>query len=153
MNANRAISKAELRINKAIAVRARHATRGDGANMAFQARKASMDSERASAMPDAASFAYQSFLDFPLTEPAGDGVPLSRPPSSRPRSRSDISVISVTSASSTLVEGDEDDVRSLRRLLTRKVSSLMEGADEEVDKAVVWLRIVKEVLIELGKRT
>ena len=112
-----------------------------------------MDLDSVPPVPDAARFAYQSFLDFPSTEPTGEGVPLSRPPSSRPRSRSDISVMSVTSASSTLVEGDEDDVRSLRRLLTRKVSSLMDGADEEVDKAVVWLRIVKEVLIELGKRT
>ena len=112
-----------------------------------------MDLDRAPLVPDAANFAFQSFLDFPSTDPAGDGISLSRPSSSRPRSRSDISVMSVTSASSTLVEGDEDDVRGLRRLLTRKVSSLMDGADEEVEKAVVWLRIVKEVLIELGKRT
>ena len=109
-----------------------------------------MDLDRAPLVPDAPNFAFQSFLDFPSTDPAGDGISLS---SSRPRSRSDISVTSVTSASSTLVEGDEDDVRGLRRLLTRKVSSLMDGADEEVEKAVVWLRIVKEVLIELGKRT
>lgn len=153
MNANRAISKAELRINRAIAVRVCRGARGDGANISLQTRKASMESDRAPPVSEAASFAFQSFLDFPSTDSTGDAVSLSRPPSSRPRSRSDTSVMSTASASSTLVEGDEDDIRGLRRLLTRKISSLMDGADEEVDKAVVWLRIVKEVLRELGKRT
>ncbi|KAH9928647.1 uncharacterized protein B0H18DRAFT_244003 [Fomitopsis serialis] len=138
VNANRAISKAETRINRVIST-----------------RKASLDSDRLSSAPEAAASTFVSFLDFPVADPAGEGngKSLSRPTSSRPRSRSDISVVSVASASSTLVEGDDEDVRNLRRLLTRKVASLMEGAEEEVDKAVVWLRIVKEVLLELGKRT
>ncbi|TFY59089.1 hypothetical protein EVJ58_g6006 [Rhodofomes roseus] len=136
VNANRSISKAEQRINKAISV-----------------RKASLDSDRLSS--EATPFAFQSFLDFPSADSTGDGAgkPLSRPPSSRPRSQSDTSVMSASSASSTLVEGEDEDVRNLRRLLTRKVASFMEGADEEVDKAVLWLRIVKEVLLELGKWT
>ncbi|KZT73129.1 ankyrin [Daedalea quercina L-15889] len=143
VNANRAISKVELRINRAIS-----------------ARKVSLEADRLQPAPEGATFAFQSSLDFPSSNPAagdGDGIPLSRPsssrPTSRPRSRSDISVMSAMSASSTLVEGEDEDIRNLRRLLTRKVASLMDGADEEVDRAVVWLRIVKEVLIGLGKRT
>ncbi|KAH9926824.1 ankyrin [Amylocystis lapponica] len=60
---------------------------------------------------------------------------------------------SVTSMSSTLIEGDEDDMRSLRRLLTRKIGARTDGALTEIDKATTWLCIVKEVARGLRKRT
>ena len=39
-----------------------------------------------------------------------------------------------------------DDVRALRVLLTRKIDARLERAGDEVEKAVTWLKIVREVM-------
>ena len=60
---------------------------------------------------------------------------------------------SVVSLSSTLIEGEDDDTRVLRRLMTRKVEARTDGALDEVDKALTWLRIVQDTLRSLRRRT
>ncbi|KII89807.1 hypothetical protein PLICRDRAFT_39980 [Plicaturopsis crispa FD-325 SS-3] len=57
------------------------------------------------------------------------------------------------SVSSTLADGDDEDTRALRRLLQRKIESRIDGALAEIDKAAVWLRIVKEAIRGVTKRT
>ncbi|OCH95423.1 hypothetical protein OBBRIDRAFT_578211 [Obba rivulosa] len=56
---------------------------------------------------------------------------------------------SMISFSSTLIEEEDDDIGSLRRLLTRKIEARLSGAIDEMDKAEVWLRIVREVVSRL----
>ncbi|GBE87786.1 hypothetical protein SCP_1200100 [Sparassis crispa] len=60
---------------------------------------------------------------------------------------------SVTSLSATLIDTDEDDTHALRRLLGRKIVARTDGAFEEIDKVVVWLRIVQSTLQDLKRRT
>lgn len=60
---------------------------------------------------------------------------------------------SVLSFSSTLIESEDDDTRVLRRLITRKVEARADGAFEEIDKALTWLRIVQDTLRSLRRRT
>ena len=60
---------------------------------------------------------------------------------------------STASLADTLIEGDEDaDVRAIRRLLTRRVDARTDGALDEVDKAMAWLRIVQDTLRGLRRR-
>ncbi|OSD06346.1 ankyrin [Trametes coccinea BRFM310] len=60
---------------------------------------------------------------------------------------------SVISLSSTLNESEDDDTRILRRFITRKVEARTEGALEEIDKVMTWLRIVQDTLRSLRRRT
>ncbi|KAF9815617.1 hypothetical protein IEO21_04477 [Rhodonia placenta] len=60
----------------------------------------------------------------------------------RPRVQSASS--SIASISSTLIEGDDDDTRVFRRLISNKVEVWLDDSEEEVDKAIAWLRIVKD---------
>ena len=60
---------------------------------------------------------------------------------------------SVVSLSDTLIEPEDDDVRALRRLLTRKVEARTDGAFDEIDKALTWLRIVQDTLRSIRRRT
>ncbi|KAI0671574.1 hypothetical protein C8Q78DRAFT_972854 [Trametes maxima] len=60
---------------------------------------------------------------------------------------------SVISLSSTLIESEDDDTRVLRRLLTRKVDARTDGAGEEIDRALTWLRIVQDTVRALRRRT
>lgn len=62
----------------------------------------------------------------------------------RPRVQSASS--SIASISSTLIEGDDDDTRVFRRLISNKVEVWLDDSEEEVDKAIAWLRIVKDAL-------
>lgn len=60
---------------------------------------------------------------------------------------------STVSLSSTLIEGDDNDTRVLRRLLTRKVEARTDGALEEIEKVIVWLRITRDTIQNLRRRT
>ncbi|KAI0072753.1 ankyrin [Panus rudis PR-1116 ss-1] len=73
-----------------------------------------------------------------------------RPPPSPPSLSSKSSLSSLTS---TLIEGEEEDLRALRRLLTRKIDERTECAVEEIENALQGLRVVKDVVTGLRKRT
>ncbi|KAH8100007.1 ankyrin [Cristinia sonorae] len=60
---------------------------------------------------------------------------------------------SMSSLSSTLIDGDDEDTRALRRLLTRKIDERTQAALDEIEKVSHWLRVVKDVLLGLRKRT
>ncbi|KAJ7056662.1 ankyrin repeat-containing domain protein [Mycena amicta] len=53
---------------------------------------------------------------------------------------------SCLSLAATLSEQDDDDTRVIRRLLLRKIETGANGAREELEKGVSWLRTVKEVV-------
>ncbi|OAX39495.1 hypothetical protein K503DRAFT_855976 [Rhizopogon vinicolor AM-OR11-026] len=53
----------------------------------------------------------------------------------------------------TLHNDDDEDSRGLSRLLLRKISACIDGAFDEIDRANVWLHIVKGVLRDLKTRT
>ncbi|KAH7913589.1 hypothetical protein BJ138DRAFT_1081323 [Hygrophoropsis aurantiaca] len=75
------------------------------------------------------------------------------PPRSNTSSRSSSAQSSTVSLASTLREDEDEDSRVLRRLLLRKIGARVDGAFDEIDRANVWLRIVKEVLRDLKNRT
>ena len=60
---------------------------------------------------------------------------------------------STASLADTLIESEDDDVRTIRRLLTRRVEARTDGAFDEVDRAMTWLRIVQDTLRSLRRRT
>lgn len=60
---------------------------------------------------------------------------------------------SAASLSDTLIETEDDDTRVLRRLMTRKIEARTDGAYDEIDKALTWLRIVQDTLRSLRRRT
>ncbi|THH28021.1 hypothetical protein EUX98_g6177 [Antrodiella citrinella] len=60
---------------------------------------------------------------------------------------------SMSSLSSTLTDGDDEDTRALRRLLMRKIDERTDAALEEIEKVAHWLRVVKDVMLGLRKRT
>lgn len=60
---------------------------------------------------------------------------------------------SMSSISSTLIDGDDEDTRALRRLLTRKIDQRTGAALDEIEKVSNWLRVVKDVMLGLRKRT
>ncbi|KAG2017573.1 hypothetical protein CC2G_007074 [Coprinopsis cinerea AmutBmut pab1-1] len=59
---------------------------------------------------------------------------------------------SVASAAATITEHDDEDTRVIRRLLLRKIEAQSSGAWEELEKALSWLRIVKEVVRGVKRR-
>ncbi|OJA08127.1 hypothetical protein AZE42_12732 [Rhizopogon vesiculosus] len=60
---------------------------------------------------------------------------------------------STVSLATTLHDDDDEDSRALRRLLLQKISTRIDGAFDEIDRANVWLRIVKGALRDLKTRT
>ena len=94
----------------------------------------------------------------PAPAPAPVPFPVSRP---RADSGSDSSLLSpsvsagssTASLADTLIESEDDDVRTIRRLLTRRVEARTDGAFDEVDRAMTWLRIVQDTLRTLRRRT
>ncbi|KZT19799.1 ankyrin [Neolentinus lepideus HHB14362 ss-1] len=60
---------------------------------------------------------------------------------------------SMVSVASTLAEGDDEDTRFLRKLMTRKIEAKIDGAFDEVDKSYAWLRLVRDVLVTVKRRT
>ncbi|KAF8896555.1 hypothetical protein BD779DRAFT_1608737 [Infundibulicybe gibba] len=72
----------------------------------------------------------------------------------RPSMASLSSVYSATSSLAlTVSEHDDDDVRALRRLLLRKIEGGASSAWSEIDMVMGWLRIVKEVVRSVKRRT
>ena len=87
-------------------------------------------------------------LEFPPvtipTSPRNSQLVFPRPPTSPS---------SALSFSSTLIdESADDDLRPLRRLFT-KLHTRLEGTTDEVEKAVRWLKIVREVMRGIRRRT
>ncbi|KAL4064486.1 hypothetical protein J3A83DRAFT_4376707 [Scleroderma citrinum] len=60
---------------------------------------------------------------------------------------------SFVSLAATLHDEEDEDARALRRLLLRKINAHIDGAYDEIDRANVWLRVVKNVLRDLSTRT
>ena len=52
----------------------------------------------------------------------------------------------------TMIENDDEDTRTVRRLLLRKIEAGVVGSWDEMDKAMSWLRIVKEVVRGVKRR-
>ena len=103
------------------------------------------------------SAATHDGVPFPLSRTRSRSTSLSH---SRHGSGSDYSLGSSASAgssavslSSTLIESEDDDTRVLRRFLTRKVEARTDGAFEEIEKVLTWLRIVQDTLRALRRRT
>ncbi|KDQ57205.1 hypothetical protein JAAARDRAFT_131495 [Jaapia argillacea MUCL 33604] len=61
--------------------------------------------------------------------------------------------LSCVSLASTLIEGDDEDIRVLRRLLMKKIETRLDGALDEIDKMGTWLRVTREVLKSFKRRT
>jgi hypothetical protein len=55
-------------------------------------------------------------------------------------------------SSPTLMENDDEDARAVRRLLLRRIEAGVIGSWDEMDKAMSWLRIVKEVVRGVKRR-
>ncbi|KXN86468.1 Ankyrin repeat domain-containing protein 50 [Leucoagaricus sp. SymC.cos] len=49
--------------------------------------------------------------------------------------------------------GDDDETRSMRRLLLRRIEAQLRGAYEEVDKVVTWISVVQDVVSGVKRRT
>jgi hypothetical protein len=74
-------------------------------------------------------------------------------PDSATSSRCSSAQSSNISLAATTHDDEDEDSRTLRRLLLRKISARIDGAFDEIDRANVWLRIVKSVLRDLRTRT
>ncbi|KAG2037717.1 hypothetical protein BDR03DRAFT_896598 [Suillus americanus] len=74
-------------------------------------------------------------------------------PDSAASSRCSSAQSSNISLATTIHDDEDEDSRALRRLLLRKISARIDGAFDEIDRANVWLRIVKSVLRDLKMRT
>lgn len=75
------------------------------------------------------------------------------PPNSNNSSRTGSAQSSFVSLAATLDDGEDEDTRALRRLILRKINAHIDGAFDEIDRANVWLRVVKNVLRDLRVRT
>ncbi|KAI6167927.1 hypothetical protein EDD17DRAFT_1685118 [Pisolithus thermaeus] len=75
------------------------------------------------------------------------------PPNSNNSSRICSAQSSFVSLAATLNDEEDEDSRALRRLILRKINAHIDGAFDEVDRANVWLRVVKSVLRDLRART
>ncbi|KIK24041.1 hypothetical protein PISMIDRAFT_421517 [Pisolithus microcarpus 441] len=75
------------------------------------------------------------------------------PPNSDNSSRISSARSSSVSLAATLHGEEDEDTRALRRLILRKINAHIEGAFDEIDRANVWLRVVKNVLRDLRTRT
>ncbi|KAI6042948.1 hypothetical protein EDC04DRAFT_2563561 [Pisolithus marmoratus] len=60
---------------------------------------------------------------------------------------------SFVSLAATLNSGEDEEARALRRLILRKINAHIDGAFDEIDRANVWLRVVRSVLRDLSART
>jgi hypothetical protein len=74
-------------------------------------------------------------------------------PDSATSSRCSSAQSSSISLATTVHDDEDEDSRALRRLLLRKISARINGAFDEIDRANVWLRIVKSVLRDFRTRT
>lgn len=57
------------------------------------------------------------------------------------------------SFSGILAENDDEETRALRRLLLRKIDARYNGALDEIEKVAIWLRVVKDVVQGVKRRT
>ncbi|RPD61117.1 ankyrin [Lentinus tigrinus ALCF2SS1-7] len=120
-------------------------------------RQAALESARLAQLQDQLDDPFMSAIASTLRS-ATDAVPF---PLSHSRSGSDSDTSlgslspgsSVASLSDTLIESEDDDTRVLRRLMTRKIEARTDGAFDEVDKVLTWLRIVQDTLRSLRRRT
>ncbi|KAI0749548.1 hypothetical protein C8Q80DRAFT_631400 [Daedaleopsis nitida] len=121
-------------------------------------RQAALESARLAQLEDNLDDPFMSAIASTIRSATHDAVPF---PISHTRSGSDseYSLGSVSAGSSvvslpdTLIESEDDDVRALRRLLTRKVEARTDGALDEIDKVLTWLRIVQDTLRSIRRRT
>ncbi|KAI9061005.1 ankyrin [Trametes sanguinea] len=121
-------------------------------------RRANLETARLAQLQDHLDDPFMTEIASTVRSAAQAPVPF---PSTRARSGSDSDYSfsstsassSVISLSSTLNESEDDDTRILRRFITRKVEARTDGALEEIDKVMTWLRIVQDTLRSLRRRT
>ncbi|KAI0360120.1 ankyrin [Trametes cingulata] len=123
-------------------------------------RKAALESARIAQLQDHLDDPFMSAIASTVRAASKDAAAVPFPLThARNGSDSDYSLgsksagSSMISLSSTLIESEDDDTRVLRRFLTRKVEARLEGAFEEIDKVMTWLRIVQDALRNLRRRT
>ena len=81
------------------------------------------------------------------TSPRNSQLVFPRPPRSPESS-------SLASFSSTLIEDDDsEDLRVLRKLLTRKIDERIDTTIGEIEKVMTWLRIIRDVTRAVHRRT
>ncbi|KAK7044086.1 hypothetical protein VNI00_007802 [Paramarasmius palmivorus] len=51
-----------------------------------------------------------------------------------------------------LAENDDEEVKAIRRLILRKIEARTDGALDEIDKVLPWLRVVKETIRGVKRR-
>ncbi|KAF7795998.1 hypothetical protein EIP86_007167 [Pleurotus ostreatoroseus] len=101
------------------------------------------DENEVTAPPSSAQFVNrkdsQDFLPVKIpSSPRDSQLFFPRPPESSPPS--------LISYASTLIEGPDEDTLRFRKLLTRKIQSRIDGVYDGIEKADVWLRIVRDVV-------
>ncbi|RDX57555.1 ankyrin [Lentinus brumalis] len=121
-------------------------------------RQATLESARLAQLQDQLDDPFMSAIASTIRSATQDAVPFplshSRSGSDSDNSQSSLSPgSSVTSLSDTLIESEDDDTRVLRRLMTRKIEARTDGAFDEIDKVLTWLRIVQDTLRSLRRRT
>lgn len=136
--------------------------------LVFQQRETSLDRIRLLQQMSDLQYSLQDVVlaspedDSILSPPQPDFLPVTIPHSPRhsqlvfprPPTASLSTKSSMSSLTSTLIDGgDDEDTRALRRLLTRKIDERTGAALEEIEKVANWLRVVKDVLLGLRKRT
>ena len=130
-------------------------------HLPVQSRHAALESARLAKLKDQLDDPFMSAIASTIHSAHSDAaIPFPVTSRARANSGSSGSLLSsgsagssVVSLSSTLIEGEDDDTRVLRRLMTRKVEARTDGALDEVDKALTWLRIVQDTLRSLRRRT
>ncbi|KAF9026031.1 ankyrin [Hymenopellis radicata] len=136
LKTNQAISRAERIIHRA--VKKRRAMISD-LRKGLSERKRKPAARSNAGSPD--SLGYEHFLSTALSTRNSNASLASNASSAR-------------SLSETILENDNDDdeTRAIRRLLLRKIEATLGGALDEIDMAVGWLRIVKEVVRGVKRR-
>ncbi|KAL4243728.1 hypothetical protein ABKN59_011456 [Abortiporus biennis] len=115
-----------------------------------------LDFSSLSGSPPSSTFSSEESLEFPPvtipSSPRDSQLIFPRPPPSPP-TKSLHSKSSMISLTSTLIDGEDEDARALRRLLTRKIDARIDAALVEIEKVTDWLRVVRDVVVALKKRT
>jgi hypothetical protein len=63
------------------------------------------------------------------------------------------SVTSNNSFSNIIADNDDEEIKAIRRLILRKIEARHDGALDEMDKVLGWLRVIKETVRGVKRRT
>ncbi|KAH7884497.1 hypothetical protein F5I97DRAFT_2037547 [Phlebopus sp. FC_14] len=135
--ANHSISRAERIIKRTLRVR--------------EAMVQSLRSRYPPTYEDIFAFSADSLVPSAYPGLSTNSIYLS-PPGSNNSSRSSSAHSSLISLNVTFREEEDEDARVLRRLILRKIGAHVDGAYDEIDRANVWLRVVKSILRDINNR-